>query len=63
MNIQHIPVEEIYRPSTAGPPIPIKPEPQPCLEKNKKTLRERARDFFRRLYPEKWQEKLSTSSS
>jgi hypothetical protein len=45
-------LEEIYRPSTAGPPIPIKQEPQPCLEEKKKTLRERARDFFRRLYSE-----------
>lgn len=62
VNSQHIPVEEIYRSSTAGPPIPIQREPQPCLEQKKRTLRERARDFFRRLYPERWQEKLSTTS-
>lgn len=59
VNVQHNPIEEIYRPSTADPPMPIKPEPQPCPEEKKKTLRERARNFFRHLYPEKWQEKLS----
>ena len=61
VNAQHMPVEEIYRPCTAGPPIPIQREPQPSLEKKKETLRERARDFFRRLYPERWQGKLSTA--
>ena len=62
VNTQNNPVEEIYRPSSVGPPIPIKQEHQPCSEEKKKTLRERARDFFRRLYPERWQEKLSTST-
>jgi Transposase IS66 family len=61
VNVQHIPIEEIYRSSTEGPPIPIQREPQPCLEKKKSTLRERARDFFRRLYPERWQHRLSTA--
>jgi transposase len=60
VNTQCIPVEEIYRPPTAGPPILIKQEP--CLEEKKSTLRERVRDFFRRLYPEKWQGKLSFTS-
>jgi hypothetical protein len=62
VNAQHIPVEEIYHPSTAGHPIPIQRKPQPNLEKKKITLRERARDFFRHLYPERWQKKLSTVS-
>ena len=61
VNAQHIPVEEIYHP-IAGHPIPIQRKPQPNPEKKKITLRERARDFFRRLYPERWQKKLSTVS-
>jgi transposase len=62
VNAQNNPIEEIYRPCTADPPIPIKRESKPCLEEKKTTLRERARDFFRRLYPDRWQEKLSTST-
>jgi len=62
VNTQHNPVEEIYHTSSAGSLIPIKHEPQPCFEEEKKTLRERVRDFFRRLYPERWQEKLSTAT-
>jgi hypothetical protein len=62
VNTQHNPIEEVYRPSTTDPPIPIKLELQPCLEEKKKTLRERAWDFFRRLYPERQQEKLSTAT-
>jgi transposase len=51
VNAQNNPIEEICRPYTIDPPIPIKREPQPCLEEEKITLRERARDFFKRLYP------------
>jgi transposase len=57
-NAQNNPVEEIYRPCTAAPPR----EPQPCLEEKKTTLREKARDFFRRLYPERRQKKLSPTA-
>jgi transposase len=62
VNTQHMPVEEIYRSCNAGPPIPIQRLTQACLEKKKETLRERARDFFRRLYPERWQGKMATAS-
>ena len=62
VNAQNNPIEEICRPCTTDLPIPIKREPQHCLEEKKTTLRERARDFFRRLYPERWQEKLSTTT-
>jgi hypothetical protein len=63
VNAHSIPVEEIQYLSNTGPPTPIARNHEPCFEKNKKTLRERARDFFKRLYPEKWQDKLFTVNS
>ena len=61
VNAYHIPEEEIYNSSGNGPPIAIPRKPQPCFEDNKPSLRERARDFFKRLYPEKWREKWRTN--
>lgn len=63
VNSQHIPIEEIYCHSTVDPPIRIRRELQPCLEENKKNLRERVREFFKRLYPEKWSGKVSPATS
>jgi transposase len=57
VNVHHIPEEEIYHPSQNESPISIPRKPQPHFEDNKESLRERARDFFKRLYPEKWREK------
>jgi transposase len=62
VNVHNNPVEEIFRPCSAGPPIPVEREFQPCLEDKKTTLREKARDFFRRLYPGVWKKKLSTAN-
>lgn len=52
VNTHSVPVEEIYQPN--GPPIVL--PTQVDLESQKKTFRERARDFFRKLHPRKLQE-------
>lgn len=50
-----VPTEEIYQANPTGPPIITPIVPQVDLEANKKTLRERARDFFRKFYPQRTQ--------
>lgn len=52
LNTQSLPAEEIYQWNPTGPPIITPVALQPNFEDNKKTLRERAREFFRRMYPE-----------
>ena len=47
------PMEEIYQANPTGPLIITPVLPQPDLEARKQTLRERAKDFFKQLYP-KW---------
>ncbi len=53
---QSKPKEEIYRHNPTGPPDTIPVEPQPDFENEKKSLRQRAREFFRNVYPKKWRE-------
>ena len=60
VNAQPRPREEIYRPT--GPPVPVQQNLQPSFENKKKTLRERAKHFFKRIYPEwSFQEELTAS--
>jgi transposase len=47
-----LPSEEIYQRTSTGPPIITPVAPQPDFEGDKKTLREKAREFFRQKYPE-----------
>jgi transposase len=47
--VQTQPAEEMYQHNQTSTPI----IPQPNLEGRKQTLREKARDFFRRIYPAK----------
>lgn len=51
---QCIPKEEVYQVNPTGPPIITPIISQPDLEARKPTLRERARDFFKNMYPKKW---------
>jgi transposase len=44
------PIEEVYHNSATGPPTLIPVKAQPNLEEQKKTLRNRARDFFNCYY-------------
>jgi transposase len=50
---QSIPAEEVYQTNPTGPPITTPIIQQPDLEACKPTLRERARDFFKNMYPKK----------
>jgi vacuolar-type H+-ATPase subunit I/STV1 len=53
---QSIPAEEVYQTNPTGPPITTPIIQQPDLEACKPTLRERARDFFKNMYPKKWKQ-------
>lgn len=51
VNTQNVPLEEVYQKSSNGSSVITAVVSSPSFENNKKTLRERARDFFKRVYP------------
>ena len=61
VNAAICPKEEIYQHSSSGPPI-ITPINAPAIPE-KKTLRDRGRDFFRSFYPKKPKKNQSSCSS